>query len=282
MAVMYLVCLALTTQDKAPLTDLVNDSQETIQILLHQQNIAVYFFFQKVAMDFRVLLGEEESKLILDYAESGNIEEHKLEEIARKLGPRVVGRHKRRTNQGEGWKEYGQEMRQILDDWVNDQEGDMTKEKALTELIKIFRDRFVLLNPLARGLERKLTEHLALRTSNINQCSVPTKSTKHRAVSAEENRTEFCSNEQQISADLVQPSLSMDVLVGKMVPAITDPGREAGIQFGYSFTTYQLIKYFLGFDELLAENLGLSDSYLRWKQNKDVSVGATQEVGWTV
>lgn len=64
---------------------------------------------------------------------------------------------------GESWKHYGPELRKILDDWVvAPREEELTKEKALKELIKIFKHKDVVLYPLAKDLERKLTDHLAV------------------------------------------------------------------------------------------------------------------------
>ena len=110
-------------------------------------------------MTFRDVVGEEECNLILDYAAGGHIDEGKMEDIARHLGSRVLGNYKRRVNVGTR-TEYDRELRNILDDWVKVQEEDVTKEKALTELIRIFRHRDVLLPYLAKRLEQKLAEHL--------------------------------------------------------------------------------------------------------------------------
>ena len=86
------------------------------------------------------------------------LEPLKMREVARKLHPTVGGAHLRRTGPTGKRESDWHEMREILNDWYQQELFELAGEWALGRLVDIFKSDAVDLRPLAAQLEELMSQ----------------------------------------------------------------------------------------------------------------------------
>ena len=103
---------------------------------------------------------------IIEEARRGRIDSSKMGDIAALLkgGDSVIrGNHYRRGRQSDG-----DEMREILSDWWNEELHELSQSEAIAKLSRIFSDRLVQLNALAKDIRKVNSECLQANHVNVH------------------------------------------------------------------------------------------------------------------
>ena len=99
------------------------------------------------------IIGEEVWDILHQSVTSGELEPLKMREVARKLHPTVGGAHLRRTGPPQRRESDWHEMREILNDWYQQELFELSGELALGRLVDIFKSDAVKLPNIAGQLE---------------------------------------------------------------------------------------------------------------------------------
>ena len=103
------------------------------------------------------VIGKEVWDILHQSVTSGELEPLKMKEVARKLHPTVGGAHLRRTGPTGKRDSDWTEMREILNDWYQQELFDYAGELALGRLVDIFKSDAVKLPNIAGQLEGLLS-----------------------------------------------------------------------------------------------------------------------------
>ena len=104
------------------------------------------------------IIGEEVWDILHQSVTSGELEPLKMREVARKLHPTVGGAHLRRTGPTGKRESDWHEMREILNDWYQQELFEYAGEWALGRLVDIFNSEAVMLRPLAYRMEKLMNK----------------------------------------------------------------------------------------------------------------------------
>ena len=99
------------------------------------------------------IIGKEVWDILHQSVTSGELEPLKMREVARKLHPTVGGAHLRRTGPTGKRESDWHEMREILNDWYQQELYEYAGEWAMGRLVDIFKSDAVKLPNIAGQLE---------------------------------------------------------------------------------------------------------------------------------
>ena len=109
-------------------------------------------------LDVERLLGRDTLARILNYVISGNLSDQKIKDFAQRLGSDpesniLFGNHTTRVGRDRE-RGKGEEVREVLSDWWNQELHAMTKEDAIGRLVEVFTK--IGAHPLAKHLKEKV------------------------------------------------------------------------------------------------------------------------------
>ena len=109
------------------------------------------------SQDAKKKLGAGCWNLIMEYVDSGTLDQNHMWNLAYGLGKKVGGNHKRRTRDERQPCDRG-EMSRIFGCWWTMKGGleTLPQERAVKKIIKLLRDSAIGLNPLASDLQNYL------------------------------------------------------------------------------------------------------------------------------